>query len=132
MWTSFDAARWCGVRDSAHEKLYKLLADPVPEVGATSSSDFLLLRNTTLLFSLYSFLLHVFLNVSPQFWSSYPSVYIQFHLLIATSSAVSISTYMSISVSPLEFSPLCLSHLPLLLCFLPIFSNHLSSLHHSL
>ena len=32
VWTSFDAARWCGVRDSAHEKLYKLLQDPIPEV----------------------------------------------------------------------------------------------------
>ncbi|XP_067126176.1 regulatory-associated protein of mTOR [Centruroides vittatus] len=31
-WSNFDAARWCGVRDSAHEKLYALLSDPVPEV----------------------------------------------------------------------------------------------------
>ncbi|KAI8513520.1 hypothetical protein Bbelb_101590 [Branchiostoma belcheri] len=33
IWTNFDAARWCGVRDSAHEKLYILLNDPVPEVS---------------------------------------------------------------------------------------------------
>ena len=32
VWTGFDSARWCGVRDSAHEKLYKLLQDPIPEV----------------------------------------------------------------------------------------------------
>ncbi|XP_057193766.1 regulatory-associated protein of mTOR isoform X2 [Triplophysa rosa] len=32
IWQSFDSARWCGVRDSAHEKLYSLLSDPIPEV----------------------------------------------------------------------------------------------------
>lgn len=32
IWQNFDPARWCGVRDSAHEKLYTLLSDPVPEV----------------------------------------------------------------------------------------------------
>ncbi|XP_022092317.1 regulatory-associated protein of mTOR-like isoform X1 [Acanthaster planci] len=36
VWTMFDAARWCGVRDSAHEKLYKLLSDPLPEVRASA------------------------------------------------------------------------------------------------
>ncbi|XP_076312288.1 regulatory associated protein of MTOR complex 1 isoform X2 [Tachypleus tridentatus] len=35
-WTKYDAARWCGVRDSAHEKLYSLLNDPVPEVRAAT------------------------------------------------------------------------------------------------
>ena len=33
IWNMFDAARWCGVRDSAHEKLYKFLTDTNPEVG---------------------------------------------------------------------------------------------------
>lgn len=33
-WHGFAAARWCGIRDSAHEKLYTLLDDPVPEVRA--------------------------------------------------------------------------------------------------
>ena len=32
VWTDFDNARWCGVRDRAHEKLSKLLSDPEPEV----------------------------------------------------------------------------------------------------
>uniref|UniRef100_A0A8C4ZHJ0 Regulatory associated protein of MTOR complex 1 n=1 Tax=Gadus morhua TaxID=8049 RepID=A0A8C4ZHJ0_GADMO len=32
IWQNFDSARWCGVRDSAHEKLYILLSDPIPEV----------------------------------------------------------------------------------------------------
>ncbi|XP_070249459.1 regulatory-associated protein of mTOR isoform X1 [Myotis yumanensis] len=32
IWQNFDAARWCGVRDSAHEKLCSLLSDPIPEV----------------------------------------------------------------------------------------------------
>ncbi|XP_078510231.1 regulatory-associated protein of mTOR isoform X1 [Lissotriton helveticus] len=32
IWQNFDSARWCGVRDSAHEKLYSLLSDPMPEV----------------------------------------------------------------------------------------------------
>ncbi|MBN3307550.1 RPTOR protein, partial [Amia calva] len=32
IWQNFDSARWCGVRDSAHEKLYNLLSDPIPEV----------------------------------------------------------------------------------------------------
>lgn len=31
--------RWCGVRDSAHEKLYDLLKDPVPEVSSYTSSS---------------------------------------------------------------------------------------------
>lgn len=33
IWQNFDSARWCGVRDSAHEKLYSLLSDPIPEVS---------------------------------------------------------------------------------------------------
>jgi len=33
LWTNYDKARWCGVRDIAHEKLYTLLSDPVPEVS---------------------------------------------------------------------------------------------------
>lgn len=32
LWHNYDKARWCGVRDIAHEKLYTLLQDPVPEV----------------------------------------------------------------------------------------------------
>ncbi|XP_044312353.1 regulatory-associated protein of mTOR isoform X1 [Varanus komodoensis] len=32
IWQNFDSARWCGVRDSAHEKLYSLLSDAIPEV----------------------------------------------------------------------------------------------------
>lgn len=36
VWTNFDSARWCGVRDTAHEKLYKLLNDPEPEVRAAA------------------------------------------------------------------------------------------------
>ncbi|XP_072037046.1 regulatory-associated protein of mTOR-like isoform X3 [Amphiura filiformis] len=36
VWTNFDAARWCGVRDSAHEKLYTLLNDNLPEVRASA------------------------------------------------------------------------------------------------
>lgn len=32
IWQNFDSARWCGVRDSAQEKLCSLLSDPVPEV----------------------------------------------------------------------------------------------------
>lgn len=36
VWTNYDAARWCGVRDSAHEKLYPLLSDSVPEVRAAA------------------------------------------------------------------------------------------------
>ncbi|XP_011498096.1 PREDICTED: regulatory-associated protein of mTOR isoform X1 [Ceratosolen solmsi marchali] len=36
LWHNYDKARWCGVRDIAHEKLYTLLQDPVPEVRAAS------------------------------------------------------------------------------------------------
>ena len=32
LWHNYDKARWCGVRDIAHEKLWELLKDPVPEV----------------------------------------------------------------------------------------------------
>ncbi|XP_056315847.1 regulatory-associated protein of mTOR isoform X1 [Danio aesculapii] len=32
IWQNYDSARWCGVRDSAHEKLYSLLSDSIPEV----------------------------------------------------------------------------------------------------
>lgn len=36
LWTNYAPARWCGVRDIAHEKLYTLLSDPVPEVRAAA------------------------------------------------------------------------------------------------
>nr|XP_039265005.1 regulatory-associated protein of mTOR-like [Styela clava] len=36
VWTNYDAARWRGVRESAHEKLYELLDDPYPEVRAAA------------------------------------------------------------------------------------------------
>uniref|UniRef100_A0AAU7B9E9 Raptor n=1 Tax=Pyrrhocoris apterus TaxID=37000 RepID=A0AAU7B9E9_PYRAP len=36
LWSDYEAARWTGVRDSAHEKLYVLLTDPVPEVRASA------------------------------------------------------------------------------------------------
>ncbi|KAJ9585619.1 hypothetical protein L9F63_002589, partial [Diploptera punctata] len=36
LWNNYDKARWCGVRDIAHEKLYTLLTDPVPEVRAAA------------------------------------------------------------------------------------------------
>ncbi|XP_012256997.1 regulatory-associated protein of mTOR isoform X2 [Athalia rosae] len=36
LWHNYDKARWCGVRDIAHEKLYTLLQDPVPEVRAAA------------------------------------------------------------------------------------------------
>ncbi|XP_048764254.2 regulatory-associated protein of mTOR-like isoform X2 [Ostrea edulis] len=36
VWSSFDNARWCGVRDRAHEKMSILLNDPCPEVRASA------------------------------------------------------------------------------------------------
>lgn len=36
LWQNYDKARWSGVRDLAHEKLYPLLCDPVPEVRAAA------------------------------------------------------------------------------------------------
>ena len=35
-WSEFSAARWVGVRDSAHEKIYSILEDPNPEVRAAA------------------------------------------------------------------------------------------------
>ncbi|XP_021951380.1 regulatory-associated protein of mTOR isoform X2 [Folsomia candida] len=35
-WAEFPSARWCGVRDSAHEKIYNILEDPNPEVRAAA------------------------------------------------------------------------------------------------
>lgn len=32
VWTQCDSARWCAIRDSAQDKLAKLLNDPLPEV----------------------------------------------------------------------------------------------------
>lgn len=32
VWHGYDQARWAGARDMAHEKLYRLLEDSVPEV----------------------------------------------------------------------------------------------------
>jgi len=32
VWSNYDTARWRGVRDVAHEKLYVLLTDDIPEV----------------------------------------------------------------------------------------------------
>ena len=34
-WHNVIAARWSAIRDSAHEKLFPLLQDPVPEVNIT-------------------------------------------------------------------------------------------------
>lgn len=36
LWNNYEDARWCGVRDSAHEKLYTLLDDKEPEVRAAA------------------------------------------------------------------------------------------------
>ncbi|XP_065210456.1 regulatory-associated protein of mTOR isoform X2 [Planococcus citri] len=36
LWERYDKARWCGVRDSAHEKLFVLLKDKEPEVRAAA------------------------------------------------------------------------------------------------
>lgn len=36
LWHNYEDARWSGARDLAHEKLYKLLKDPVPEVRAAT------------------------------------------------------------------------------------------------
>lgn len=36
LWQNYDKARWSGVRDNAHEKLYPLLQDEVPEVRAAA------------------------------------------------------------------------------------------------
>lgn len=36
LWQNYDKARWSGVRDMAHEKLYPLLQDDVPEVRAAA------------------------------------------------------------------------------------------------
>lgn len=35
-WNNCRDAKWCGVRDSAHEKLFVLLSDPVPDVRASA------------------------------------------------------------------------------------------------
>ena len=36
VWDSYEPARWRGARNNAHEKLFELLKDPVPEVRAAS------------------------------------------------------------------------------------------------
>ncbi|KAJ8928348.1 hypothetical protein NQ314_019078 [Rhamnusium bicolor] len=36
LWNHYEKARWTGVRDIAHEKLYNLLRDPCPEVRAAA------------------------------------------------------------------------------------------------
>ncbi|CAE1248564.1 RAPTOR [Acanthosepion pharaonis] len=36
VWMNYETARWCGVRDLAHEKLSNLLTDSVPEVRAAA------------------------------------------------------------------------------------------------
>lgn len=36
LWYKYDAARWCGVRDSAHDKIAPLLWDEIPEVRASA------------------------------------------------------------------------------------------------
>ena len=37
LWSSYDKARWTGVRYAAHEKLYILLKYPVPEVSSSEN-----------------------------------------------------------------------------------------------
>ena len=39
VWTTCDAARGTGIRDSAPDKLSKLLTDPLPEVNTTFVID---------------------------------------------------------------------------------------------
>ncbi len=34
LWCKYDAARWCGVRDSAHEKLQSVLWHDLPDVNS--------------------------------------------------------------------------------------------------
>lgn len=34
LWCKYDAAKWCGVRDSAHKKLQSLLWHDIPDVSA--------------------------------------------------------------------------------------------------
>ena len=83
-------------------------------VGASSFQS---PRSLVLCFSyLYFFLLHVFsYNITPpQFWSSYLSMSTHFHVLITTCSSVILSNSLTISVSLLLLSYLCLPHLPLL------------------
>ena len=36
VWDRYEPARWKGARNNAHEKLYELLKDPVPEVRASA------------------------------------------------------------------------------------------------
>ncbi|XP_047142923.1 regulatory-associated protein of mTOR isoform X1 [Hydra vulgaris] len=36
IWKNCDAARWCGIRDSAPDKISKLLPDPLPDVRAAA------------------------------------------------------------------------------------------------
>ena len=36
VWDHYEPARWKGARNNAHEKLYELLKDPVPEVCASA------------------------------------------------------------------------------------------------
>ena len=38
LWERCDKARWCGVRNTALEKLYVYLADKEPEVGISNRS----------------------------------------------------------------------------------------------
>ena len=39
VWTNYNEARWRGVRDQAHERLYELLRDRHPEVSGPSYCD---------------------------------------------------------------------------------------------
>ena len=39
VWTNYDEARWRGVRDQAHERLYELLQDRHPEVSTANTSS---------------------------------------------------------------------------------------------
>jgi hypothetical protein len=48
IWQNFDSARWCGVRDSAHEKLCSLLSDPIPEVSPLCPQSYQVLSVETL------------------------------------------------------------------------------------
>ena len=73
-------------------------------------------------FSLYSFLLHVFLITSLHLSFSILMFGVHFHVLIATSSSVFLSSRHMAELSQSRFSyclTKCLPHLPLLLFLLP-------------
>ena len=70
VWFNYEAARWCAVSDSAPDKLYCLLSDPLPEVRVMIMCFFRVTTKTKVFVCLDSFATILFMEITFISWIS--------------------------------------------------------------